>query len=387
MGIKSHLRRTGKTRGFTLHYRNLGVNQRKMDRWIKDYYNQLSSIISKGTRGQAFNALMGTRAIARGDYKPDRAWDLKGVAAYDREKRKYMKDFGLATKDDLITHRLLSYIKIPIVGGNTAPMLREYGLRMKLQSPQTAWRTYKPGYKQVGYSHYRIRPLTMFLYAIESGNERGLEVNTDDIALSAFRYFTPLECGLVTEEFIMKFIDDFFDGKLKGQVDYRNLFKQLFKEVEKEIGSKLTHPYAFERKCRNTGNEIYCTSLFLKYIGVINIKETVPKHWSCTQMSYNRTGPAGYGIFSLTPIGKSELRKALSHIPIWGKDIRDIFGHNWPKAVHAINFFSQNREVPKAAISNHIVPLFSSLGIKLKQTTSGYKAMVTPDFDIQCDLD
>lgn len=386
MGIKSHLRRTGKTRGFTLHYRHLGVNQKKMDRWIRDYHDQLSSIISKGTRGQAFNVFMGTRAIARGDYKPDRTWDLKGVAAYDREKRKYMKDLGLATKDDLITQRLLSYIKTLMAGGDTVSLLGEYGMRMKLQSPQTTWRTYMLGYRQVGYSHYRIRSLAMFLYAIESGNERGLEVNTDDIALSAFLYFPPWQCSLVDEEFLMKYIDDFFDRKLKGQIDYETMFKHLVKEVEKEVGFKLSHIYAFEQKCRNAGNEIYCASLFLRRIGVISIHETVPRNWSCTQMSYGKTGPAGYGIFSLTPMGKSELQKALSCIPIWGKDIVDVFGQNWPKAVHTISLFSKNREVPKGDISKEMIPLFSSLGIELKDTTSGYKAMKAPDFELQYDL-
>lgn len=386
MRRKSHLRRTGKTRGFVLHYRHLGVNQRKMDRWIREYHEQLSSIISKGTRGRAFNIFMGTRAIARGDYKPDRAWDLTGVAAYDREKKKYMKDLGLASKDDLITQRLLSHIKTLMEGGDTVSVIREYGMRMKLQSPQATWRAFKPGYRQVGYSHYRIRPLTMFLYAVKSGNERNSEVNTDDITLSAFRYFTPWECSLIDESFLMGYIDAYFDRKLRGRINYQNEFKQLFKKVEEELGSELTHPYAFEQKCRNTGNEIYCTSLFLRYIGVISIKETIPRHWSCTQMSYNRTGPAGYGIFSLTPIGEKELKNALARIPIWGKDIRDTFSNNWANGVNIINLFSKDRKVPKTDISEDMIPLFSSLGIKLKETKAGYKTVKIPDFDLQYDL-
>lgn len=387
MTRKSHLRRTGKTRGFTLHYRHLGVNQNKMDRWIKEYHTQLSSIISRGTRGQAFNIFMGTRAIAKGDYKPDRAWDLKGVAAYDREKKKYMKDLGLATKDDLISQRLLSYITTLTKGNDTVMMLREYGSRMKLQSPQATWNTFKRGSRQAGYSHYRIRPLTMFLYAIKSGNDRGLDVNTDDIALSSFLYFPPWKCNRVDEKFLKKWIDDYFDHKLKQRVKYESIFKKLFKEVKEELECKVTHPYAFEQKCRNAGNEIYCTSLFLRYIDVINIYETKPKHWSCTQMSYNKTGPAGYGFFSLTPDGKNELKKALSLIPVWHKDIRDTFGNNWVEAVNIINLFSKNKEVSQGTISEDMIPLFSSLGITLKQTERGYRALEIPDFDLQYDLE
>ena len=211
MRRQSHRRRTGKTRGFCLHYRHPGVQQRKMDRWISEYHKEISSVLSKGSRGQLFNIQMGTKAIARGDYIPDRACDLKGVAAYDREKFKGMKDLGLATKDDLITQRMREYLSA--IGNDRlkTELLRNYGMRIKLQCPQTVWRFFRPGHRQNGYAHYRIRPLVMFLYAIKRGNDTGVDVNTDDIALSAFLYFTPMQQPLVNEDYLTNYINDYFD--------------------------------------------------------------------------------------------------------------------------------------------------------------------------------
>jgi len=383
---KSHLRRTGTTRGFALHYRHLGVSIPKLDRWILHHYSAIRNIIIRSSRGHRFNAQMGAAAIARQDYRPDRALDLRGVAAYDREKQKCMKDLGLTTKDNRITQRMLGYIHVLQGRGNTIPLLRDYGMRIKLQGPQIAWRDFSLGDRQMGYAHCRIRPLVMFLYALKSAIEHGVDVNTDDIALSAFRVFTPQEIPKVDEEILITYIDDYFSQKTSSGMPYEQRFKDQFAKVEKELGKRLAHRDAFKQKCRNAANEIYCTSLFLRRVGLIESQQKLPSNWSATQMSYGRTGPVVFAIFTLTNEGSNELSAALSRIPVWGKDIIDLFPDNWPQAINVVNRLAQNRPVTVGSATDPIVAGLSTLGIVVSRRGGRHIPSKSPEFELQYDL-
>ena len=386
---QSHLRRTGRTRGFTLHYRHLGVSLGKMDRWIQHHYRTISSIIVRATGGRAFNAQMGAAAIARGDYRPDRALDLSGVAAYDREKQKCMKDLGLVSKHNRITERMRNYIAAVRSSGRAIPLLREYGLRIKLQGPQISWRTFHSGYRQAGYSHYRIRPLVMFLYSIRSGVRKGVKVNTDDIALSAFRLFTPQQVPRVDEAFLMRHIDDYFVQKANTGINYKREFERQFQKVQQELGVNLTHRHAFEQKCRNAANEIYCTSLFLHRTGLIGFQRQTPSHWSSTQMSYEKTGPVVFGSFALTPKGEIELKKGLRRIPVWGRDITHTFPApgTWSRVVDMVNQLAQGNTVAKRRVSPRILKGISLLGLEVVEKDGAYSVRKPPEFELQYDLE
>jgi hypothetical protein len=329
---------------------------------------------------------MGAAAIARGDYLPDRALDLSGVAAYDREKQKCMKDLGLVTKDNRITQRLQNYMAAMQGCGDRIALLRQYGLGIKLQGPQIMWRSFSPGNRQMGYAHYRIRPFVMFLYALQQGIERTAEVTTDDLALSAFRLFVPMEQDRVDEQFVRSHVDQYFQARTAGHIDFEHEFREQFRRVEQEIGIQLTHRHAFEQKCRNSANEVSCTSLFLKRVGLIDYERAEPAGWSCTQMSYGRTGSILFAMFRLTELGQQELGASLERVPVWGKDIVDLFPQEWWKAVEVVNRLGRGQKVRRNHDTDTIVNELRTLGVEVRLDGSEYVAIRRPEFDLQYDL-
>ena len=382
-----HLQRIGRSSGFAVHYRNLGVRQEIMDRWIQGYYRHHGDLLRQVMRGPEFNALMGIEAIARGDYRPDRTHSLAGAAAYDREKKKYMKDLGLARKDDAITEKMAQYIRILEQGGDLIRFLREQAIKIKLFCPQTNVANWSP--RQNGYAHYRIRPLVMLLYAVQTGNELGIEINTDDIVLSAFRFFTPREQALIDEEFMMEYIREYMERKLRGEIDYQREFESMMQRVETDLREDLRSQdsHAFARKCRNAANEAYCAIIFVRFLGWVNApKGARPGHWSATQQAYGDTPVVPeYNILTLTEAGETALNDALGIAPIWYKDIEAIFGQRCFREIEIINRLALTGEY-RGELSESQIQGLQALGIELISDDGAFRAIRPPVFDLQYDM-
>jgi len=386
-GATRHTKRLGVSSGFSLHYRNLGVSQQIMDSWIQRFYRRRADLLRRAMAAGDFDAMMGVEAIAAGEYKPDRHHSLAGAAAYNREKRKYMKDLGLARADDVITDRMRQYIRILETGGDRLAFLREQALKMKLICPQVASVRWTP--RQNGYAHYRIRPIVMFLYAIRSAHLHRVEANTDDLVISAFRFFTPREQARVDETFLKAHIDAYFQRKRDVGIDYQAEFNQLMDRTERDLVYNLRRAdrHAFARKCRNAGNEVYCTIIFLRGLGLIEAPRRRPTGWSCTQQRYEHTGPVPeFNILSLRPEGDRALDEALSKVPVWHADLVRVFGQNCYVEIAILNRLANGQQIDTAEITGHQVQGFRQVGVSLIREDGTYRATQTPVFELQYDM-
>jgi hypothetical protein len=325
-----HRKRIGKSSGFVIHFRGAGVDQETMDRIILDYFRKTSDLLRPNGTRTDFNARMGIDAIARGDYLPDRTSKLEGISAYIREKLKYMKDLGLIRRDDFTTHKMSEYVRILESGDVTAKkkFLQDRVAKWKLISPQGARTRWTP--RQNGYLHYRIRPGIMLLYAIKCAERQGVEIDTDDLMLSALRFFTPKENSCVDEDFIKEHIENYFKRKARSIPDYESEFVKQMQRVETDLGIDLREedPHAFSRKCRNAANDAYCLIIFMRNAGVMNTenRNNAVGHWSATQQAYESTPRVPeFNVLSLTDAGKHVLEDSLKKEPIWYEDIQMIF--------------------------------------------------------------
>ncbi len=382
-----HTERIGVSSGFCLHYRHPGVNQEKMDRMIQQFFRENADLLRRPMAAGDFDALMGAKAIAAGDYLPDRLQSLAGAAAYQREKKKYMKDFGLARADALITNRMYQYIKILETGGDKIGFLQEQALKMKLMCPQIANKNWTP--KQNGYKHYRIRPTVMFLYAIKQAQTREVGANTDDIALSAFRFFTPREQALVDEAFLMRHIDAYFNRKAKTGIDYEQEFRALMTRVERDLRYSLTSMdiQAFARKCRNAGNEIFCTIIFLRQLRLVDAPKIQPTGWSCTQQRYEDTPPVPeFNVLNLTAEGERALMDALSMVPVWHTDLVEVFGAECFREIEFVNHLSNGQQISAGDITDEQVNGLSEVDLVLLRKAGVYHAERVPVFELQYDM-
>ncbi|MBA7594553.1 MAG: hypothetical protein GH143_10725 [Calditrichaeota bacterium] len=381
-----HTQRIGASSGFSLHYRGSGVNQEKMDLWIKRFFHKKGNLLRQAMAASDFDAIMSVEAIAAGEYLPDRPRSLSGAAAYSREKRKYMKDLGLARADDLIPDRLFQYIQILESGGDRVGFLRSQSMKMKLMCPQSANTTWTP--KQNGYRHYRIRPLVMFLYAIRQSQLRKTEANTDDLTLSTFRFFTPRDKKRVDENFLISHIDAYFERKATEGIDYESDFRSLMARVERDLGYSLTKDdeHALARKSRNAGNEVYCTIIFLRDLGLIEATKTSPDHWSCTQQTYERTYRLEFNIVTLTTDGEHALADALSKVPLWYADLVDIFGSQCFREIEIVHRLARGHQLKADEISDIQIQGLNQIGIVLLRENEIYRVEQPPVFELQYDM-
>jgi hypothetical protein len=330
---------------------------------------------------------MGTEAIAAGDYLPDRHQSLAGAAAYHREKRKYMKDLGLARADDVITDRMRQYIRVLESGGDRIGFLRGQALKMKLLCPQAANVGWTP--RQNGYTHYRIRPIVMFLYAIRSARLHGVEATTDDIALSAFRFFTPGEQQRVDETFLTNHIDAFYQRKAQASMDYEHEFRALMTRVERDLGQNLSRldRHAFARKCRNAGNEVYCTIIFLRELALINTRRIEPQRWSCTQQRYEDTPPVPqFNILALAADAERALTETLTRVPVWHADLVHVFGQECYREIAIVNRLANCQSVGSDETTDAQIRGLEELGIELIGEDANYRPRRVPVFELQYDM-
>jgi hypothetical protein len=220
-------------------------------------------------------------------------------------------------------------------------------------------------------------------------NEFDVVVNTDDIVLSAFRFFTPREQVLVDENFMMNYVGDYFERKRNGRINYQQEFERMMDRVETDLGEDLRHgdPYALERKCRNAGNEAYCAIIFMRYLGLVDAPKSTPGHWSCTQQAYEDTWAVPeYNTLTLTGDGETFLNNALVRVPIWHKDIEGAFGRGCFTEIEIINRLSLVGEYSRHQINNEQIDGLEDLGIELVYDDDVVRPARFPVFDLQYDM-
>lgn len=309
-------------RAFAIHTRSLAPDIDKMNNVVREVERRVSHIFFNA-KGVQFDRQLGlgvATAIAYGMEKSSTA----GLEAYMREKKVFMKYLGLFRSDQILPKRLDRYLAALNSGGDHFALLREFALGMKLMCPQVATTKFEKGDRQAGWGNYRIRPIVMALYAINTAAERNIEANTDDMVLAPLRFFPPYQRDPVTEAFLMKFIDEYFDRKAKQSIDYEKEFRAMYADVLAERKKNIATDYNdedFKRKCRNAANDAWCLLIFLKTIGLIEVDNQNPARWSSTQQRYGHTFGVQYQVVRLTADGKAGLAGALDRIPVWYEDI------------------------------------------------------------------
>ena len=390
-----HTTRIGRSSGFALHLRAAGVDQQKMDEIILDYLRNESDLLGQETRPTDFNARMSIEAIARGDYLPDRLCSLEGPSANVREKLRYMKYLGFVRNDGFRTQVLIDYARALNANDSAARLnlLQRRIARWKLHCPQGVGAGWTP--RQNGYRHYRIRPGIMFLYALKSAEDHGVEIDTDDLTLSALRFFTPAQQDRVDEEFMKNHIDQYFASKAESLPDYRAEFEHQMDRVERDLGENLraNDPCAFARKCRNAANDAYCLIILMRKVSLIEAPNcnTAIKHWSATQESYDRTGKVPeFNIVTLKEAGSQVLAESIELLPIWYEDICTLIpsdAHEGRASLaYYVNMLCLDNNISQSDMSELELEYLANLGIIGTFENGDFIPERRPVFELQYDM-
>lgn len=374
--------------------RSAGVDPKKMDEIILDYARRKGSLLGREDSRTDFNARMGIEAISKGLYRPDRASSLEGTGANIREKLRLMKDLGLVRRDDFATDELRQYVRILEDGdaGKRLDFLQRRIARWKLVSPQGSQTAWSP--RQNGYKHYRIRPGVMLLYAAERAEKRGVEIDTDDVVLSASRFFTPNEVATVDEVFLQQHIRDYFTMKKRRRPDYRRSFERLMDRVERDLGTDLrkADKVAFQRKCRNAANEAYCLIIMMRNAGLVRTKKISSSrigHWSASQQSYEHTPPVPeLNVLRITDDGRRLLAEALERLPVWYVDIAAVSSHASvaSRIAFLVNELAQGVDLKRSKLTLADLKRLKALGITGKSRGGMYVPHKRPVFSLQHDM-
>jgi len=390
-----HRRRVGRSSGFVLHFRGAGVDQEKMDKIILDYLRKKADLLGEDTSSADFNAQMAIEVIARGDYQPDRTQNLEGTSAYVREKLKYMKDLGFIRNDGCLTQALRDYARISQTNDHVArlKLLQQRIGCWKLPCPQGVGPGWAP--RQNGYRHYRIRPGIMFLYAVKSAEDHGVEIDTDDLALSALRFFTPHQHERVDEEFLKNHIDEYFTRKAESLPDYKAEFESQMDRVERDLGENLraNNPCAFAMKCRNATNNAYCLIILMRKVDLIEAdnRNSAIGHWSGTQQAYDNTGKVPeFNIVTLTEAGRQLLAESIELLPIWYEDIYSLIPSDahegQARLVFHINKLCLDNSIFQDTISDDEVEYLEALGLSGRSENGVFIPDRRPIFELQYDM-
>ena len=367
-----HKTRIGTSSGFAIHFRGAGVDQEKMDKIILDYLRKKADLLGEDTSSADFNAQMAIEVIARGDYQPDRTQNLEGTSAYVREKLKYMKDLGFIRDDGYLTQTLRDYARISQANDSAARLnlLQQRIGCWKLRCPQGARGRWTP--KQNGYRHYRIRPGIMFLYALKSAEDHGVEIDTDDLALSALRFFTPAQQDRVDEEFLKNHIDQYFAGKAESLPDYKAEFESQMDRVERDLGENLraNDPCAFARKCRAATNNAYCLIILMRKVDLIETdnRNSAIGHWSGTQQAYDNTkNVPEFNVVTLKDAGRRLLLELINLLPIWYEDICALISsrveEDRKRMADFVERLALGENIPQSDISEQELEYLARLGL------------------------
>jgi hypothetical protein len=390
-----HKKRIGRSSGFVLHFRGAGVDQEKMDKIILDYLRKKADLLGEDTSSADFNAQMAIEVIARGDYQPDRTQNLEGTSAYVREKLKYMKDLGFIRDDGCLTQALRDYARISQTNDYAArlKLLQQRIGCWKLPCPQGVGPEWTP--RQNGYRHYRIRPGIMFLYAVKSAEDHGVEIDTDDLTLTALRFFTPAQHGRVDEEFLKNHIDRYFISKAESLPDYKAEFESQMDRVERDLGENLraNNPCAFAMKCRNATNNAYCLIILMRKVDLIEAdnRNSAIGHWSGTQQAYDNTGKVPeFNVVRLKDTGRSLLLESIDLLPIWYEDICALISsraeEDRKRMADFVEKLALGENIPQSDISEQELEYLARLGLSGRFENEVFIPNRRPIFELQYDM-
>jgi hypothetical protein len=306
-----------------------------------------------------------------------------------------MKYLGFIRKDGFRTQVLTDYVRSLNSNDSVARLnlLRRRIACWKLRCPQGAGSGWTP--KQNGYRHYRIRPGIMFLYAIKSAEDHGVGIDTDDLTLTALRFFTPLQHDRVDEEFLKNHIDQYFISKAETLPNYRAEFESQMDRVERDLGENLraNDPYAFARKCRNAANDAYCMIILMRKVSLIEAPNcnTEIEHWSATQLSYDQTGKVPeFNIVTLTEAGRQLLAESIELLPIWYEDICSLIPSDThegrARLVFHINKLCLDNSISQDTIYDDEFEYLETLGLSGRSEHGVFIPERRPLFELQYDM-
>ncbi len=376
-------------RAFAIHLRCFGKNIDKMNTFLKVYKKEVEDIFFK-LEGVQFDRRLGIKGMAEEILHVEKS-SLEGIQAHARELKVCSKYLGLIRKENLVTSRGEDYINTLGSGGNHIGLLQDYAMKIKLLCPSVNTYLYRKGQDQASYANYRIRITPMVLYAIKTGKNYGVYVNTDDIALTSLLFYPPYKQSVVTESFLMSAIDKYFIKKSKHGIDYEQEFSNLFDELLAETGAKFDED-EFKQKLRNSANNAWCFLIFLRDIGLIDVEDTTPTHWSITQQvpETSNTFPTSYQILELTDKGEELLKESFNFTPVWNKDIKDMVMQpgEGKRIIQSITTLQKKQELNQDKMDSDLIDYLKELGVNLvlDNKKGVYVPKTIPLFDPEYDM-
>jgi len=234
----------------------------------------------------------------------------------------------------------------------------------------------------------------MFLYALKSAEDHGVEIDTDDLTLTALRFFTPAQHDPVDEEFLKNHIDEYFASKAESLPDYRVEFESQMDRVERDLGVDLraNDPCAFARKCRNATNEAYCLIILMRKTDLIEADNCnmAIGHWSATQRAYENTRKVPeFNIVRLKDAGRRILLESINLLPVWYEDICAVISssveEDRKRMADFVERLALGENIPQSDISQHELEYLSNLGVTGTCQNRVFIPERRPVFELQYD--
>lgn len=384
---QSHVSRNVTGRAFTVHLRCFAKNIEKLNRFLQEYRKEVESILFN-LEGEQFDRRLGIKGMASEILRIESS-SLEGVQAHAREIKVFSKYLGLIRPENMITSRGEAYLNALESHQNYLGLLAEYAMKIKLMCPLVRSYIYQVGQNQASYANYRIRPIVMTLYAIKQGKELGLEVDTDDIALTSLLFYPPHKQRTVTERFLKSKIDDYFARKSKNDIDYEKEFRSLYHELLAETNANPIED-EFRQKSRNSANNVWCFLIFLRDINLIDAEDSESAHWSSTRQipESSRTFPVGYQLLDVTDLGEKMLQDSMNCVPVWHKDIMHIIGFSSEQypIIRALESLKHSGRLVNSP-DEHLVENLGRLGIDVSlDKDNNYVSSVKPIFEREYDI-
>ena len=372
-------------RSFCLHLRTFAKVLEKIDGFFGEYQKEVNNILFD-LKGQELDRKMGLRAAGLNFLKVDKS-SLEGIQAHQREIKVFLKYMGFIRPENYVTIRGEDYLERD--ESKRRALLIESASRFKITCPLIRDNDYTKGNNQASYGHYRIRPVVITLYAIQKAHELEIEIDTDDILLSALRFFPPeIHRRLVDEKFLISAIDDYLIAKSKAKIDYKEKFVQMYREVLSENGGSWSDE-VFKQKCRNAANNVWCFLIFLEELGLVKLSLERSKHWSSTAQipSTSSTFPVAYHMVNLTEEGGKVLNNEFHKIPIWFKDVSsEILLMERYKMIEVLEKLGKDNRVEKSMVNSEIFSSLKELGVTLQEDGTYYISERQIIFDKEYDI-
>ena len=381
---KTHEYRQVTGRAFTLHLRCFAKSLDKLNKFLILYQQEVENILFN-LKGEKFDRKLGVKGMASEILKTEKS-SLEGVQAHAREIKVFAKYLGLIRTENLITSRGETYLKTVRSGGDYRSRLRDYVMKIKIECPLIRNYLYKKGHRQASYANYRIRVAVMVLHAIKKAKEYRVDIDTDDLALTALLFYPPFKQNRVSEEFLMLKIDEYLKEKARKEIDYEQRFRELYLELLAETGASPDED-EFKQKLRNSANNVWCFLIFLREIGLIECEDSESSHWSSTRQIpiSSSTFEVGYQLLGITNVGERMLKEAMKFVPIWYKDIK-IFILLEYKLRSAIEMLVNNGKINEGAFESDVIESLEKLGLSFTKKGSEYIADRRPLFTSEYDI-